>query len=365
MNFSAYLRDRAAYIVAYVAFAFLTVAVVQLDLRLAGASLRYVNVLYLLLLGVVGLSLLLWYDWLRQRRFFDRLREVAAGADLDAAVALAEPVTHEQELVRQAWERLNARLQEELAAERERGAARVAIVSQWAHHMKTPISVIDLLLQTAARLPADPALAQVLASIAEENEHLDAQLQMLLSVNRLDDFAADLHVDKVDLVALARAVVNDNRRAFIAHRVYPRIEEPQQQALPPELLQVETDAKWMRLVLQQIVSNAIKYAARPDGEGRVRIGFSRHGRDVVLEVEDNGVGIPPEDLERVFDPFFTGANGRRYPRATGMGLYLAREACRRLGHGITITSTPGAGTCVRLRFFLDRTLHAGWRPAKK
>lgn len=364
LSFKDFLRDRAAYIAAYIIFGVLTVAVVQLDLWISGGSLRYVNIGYILLLGCVGLALFLLYEYRRQKTFYQRLLEVASAEELDVLAALETPKTEEQRLFSDAWHRLNARLQTELAKERERGMKRVAMISRWAHHMKTPVSVIALELQKAAKLPADPGLSAILSSIAEENGRLDALLQMLLNLNRLDDFAADLKVEKVDLLALARQVINDHRRAFIAHRVYPKIEQPDPKELPPELLTVSSDAKWLRLILEQIVSNAIKYSSRPDREGRVHVRFEREGGGVVLEVADDGVGIAPEDLGRVFEPFFTGANGRMNARSTGMGLYLAREACLRLGHEIHIDSTPGEGTRVRLRFAPDATIYAGLSPLR-
>jgi len=370
VKLSHFLRDRAAYIAAYLIFGFVVVAVVQLDLAISGASLRYVNVAYLLLLGLVGLFLFLLYEYRRSRGFCRSLEEAAAADDLDALGALEKPASLEQRLVYDAWQRLNARLQSELAKERERSAKRVAMISQWAHHMKTPVSVIHLELDKAANLAGElgsrapgPELRALLASIAEENARLDALLQMLLNLNRLDDFSGDLRVEKVDLLALARRVVNDHRRAFIAHRVYPTVEEPGPGQCPASGLTVESDPKWLRLILEQVLTNAIKYSARPDREGSVRIRFERLGDGgVVLEVADDGIGIAPEDLGRVFEPFFTGANGRMNARATGMGLYLAREACRRLGHEIRIASAPGQGTRVRLYFAPERTLHAGLSP---
>src|SRR5690606_17929341 len=138
-----------------------------------------------------------------------------------------------------------------------------------------------------------------------------------------------------------RKFINDHRREFIIHRVFPRLELQQggTQVQEPDVTHwlVETDRKWLRFVLEQIVSNALKYASPTDaGHGRATF-IIRHDErepEMVLEVVDNGIGIPPEDLPRVFDPFFTGHAGRHYPQSTGMGLYLAREVCRRLGHSI-------------------------------
>lgn len=81
-----------------------------------------------------------------------------------------------------------------------------------------------------------------------------------------------------------------------------------------------SDAKWLRFVLEQLLSNASKYSSRPDRDGQVIFRLSHAGGETLLEVADNGIGIPPEDLGRVFDPFFTGSNGRDYPQSTGLGL---------------------------------------------
>lgn len=256
----------------------------------------------------------------------------------------------------QAWQRLYSRLRAELTAEQERGRRHLELVSQWAHHMKTSVAVIDLELQRLGRSAGAAEVTTALASIGEENQRLSHALQMLLNTVRLQDFAADFKVERVDLPEQVRQLINDHRREFIAHRVYPTLELPaggsggegagEHVAASPWHWQVETDVKWLRFALEQIVSNAVKYSSR-GGVDRGQVKFIiRHDDDepaVVLEIVNNGIGIPPEDVPRVFNPFFTGAAGRRFPRSTGMGLYLAREVCRRLGHPVLVESTPWPG----------------------
>lgn len=357
MRFTAFLRDRLVYIVAYSAFGALALTVVQLDLSLSGASLQHVNLLYVFVLGAAGLLLFLWWEHRRQAPFWRHLGRLTGSEPPEQLAVLPSPPTAEGELFAEAWGRLYARLSGELATERERGQRNISLVTQWAHHMKTPVSVIDLLLQQA-RPEEWPAEARTLVqSVAEENERLQHSLAMLLNMVRLEDFTQDFRAERVDLLALVRQVVNDRRREFIARRVYPRVE-----AGGAEAFLVESDAKWLRFVLEQVVSNALKYATRAGGgEGHVTIRLRRGEDGAVLEIDDDGVGIPPEDLGRVFDPFFTGLNGRAFPQATGMGLYLAREVCRRLGHGISVESVRGQGTTVRLRFAAPQTLFAGLR----
>ncbi|MFO7265752.1 MAG: HAMP domain-containing sensor histidine kinase [Bacillota bacterium] len=357
----AFLRDRLPYILFYAAFGLSSAAVVQLDLTLQGASLQFANVAYLVLLGFAGLVAFLLVDYRRQAPFYQRLARVGRDATPEEMSILETPRTLEQRVYADAWATLFARLQTEFAGERVRTQQRLHFLSQWAHHMKTPVAVIDLELQKARRDGlADPEA--FIASIAEEIDRIQRSLQALLNAIRLDQFAADLKLEPVHLPSLARQVVNDYRRAFIAHRVFPRL-EPAGPDVPEERLTVHSDAKWLRLVLEQIIGNAVKYAARPEGDGHVTIRFALEEGDTVLEVEDDGIGIPPEDLGRVCEPFFTGAAGRAYPGSTGLGLYLAREICRRLGHRLTIDSQPGRGTCVRIRFARDPSIYAPLRDA--
>lgn len=376
MSLRSFLAGRWPFIAAYAGFALLAGAVVQLDLRLSGARLRPDNVLYILILGLVVLLAALWVDYRRQSSFTGHLARVTGSEDLDDLGVLPEPRTPEHELFIQAWQRLYGRLRAELSAEQERGRRHIELVSQWAHHMKTPVAVIDLELQRlgrstgpAGRDPAgaDPAgTPDALASIAEENQRLSHALQMLLNMVRLQDFAADFRVERVDLAELVRRLINDHRREFIVHRVYPRLElsggEHGDGAPAPSAWQVETDAKWLLFALEQIVSNAIKYTAGA-GVDQGQVTFILRHDDyepaVVLDIIDNGIGIPAEDLPRVFKPFFTGAAGRRVPQSTGMGLYLVGEVCRRLGHPVTIDSAPDQGTRVSIRFPGSRAIFAG------
>lgn len=359
-TFGAFLRDRRLYIIVYAAFGLLTAVIVQLDLWLHGSSLAYANLAYILVLGFIGLLVFLAHDYRRQKAFYAQLAQGFEKESLDQLSVLASPITIEQQLFAEAWSSLYSRLNTAFSEERYRTRRRIHFLSQWAHHMKTPVAVIDLELQKARKDPAQPQA--LVESIAEENERLSQSLQALLHTIRLDDFTSDFKVEPVYLPDLVRRVVNDYRHAFITHSVFPKVEAPEDDNLAQQLLTVYSDAKWLRLVLEQLISNAIKYSAEEGREGRVTVTFSQEGGSTVLTVADNGVGIPPEDMGRIFDPFFTGAAGRKHATSTGLGLYLAREACDRLGHSLTVRSTPGEGTHVRIGFQRDSSIFAGISP---
>lgn len=350
-----FLRDRLLYIAFLIGFGVLALAVVQFDLWLSGAALRMGSLLYVALFGLIALLLFLLVDYQRQAAFYRQLAAFTGEEELDQLGLFPEGQTEEQRLFQRAFLALYGRLRAELTAEQRRGEQTIHLISQWAHHMKTPVAVIDLELQKARKRDATAEVEGLLSSLTEENLRLRNSLHALLNMVRLQDFAADLKVERIDLPALVRQLVNEQKRAFIAHRVYPKVESP----TPDQPLTVQSDAKWLQFVLEQVVSNAIKYAARPDREGQVQFRFRREGEDLLLEIADDGIGIPPEDLGRLFAPFFTGINGRLHRQATGMGLYLAREVCQRLGHRITVASQRGEGTQVTIRFLGSRSIFAG------
>ena len=114
---------------------------------------------------------------------------------------------------------------------------------------------------------------------------------------------------------------------------------------------VLTDAKWMEFMLNQIVNNSIKYKDKTKAESYIKISTEEDKKCIVLEILDNGIGINASDLPRVFDKSFTGENGHEYSKATGMGLYIVKKLCDKLGHAITIESVKGEYTRVKITFY--------------
>lgn len=224
--------------------------------------------------------------------------------------------------------------QEQLNVQVRRMDQHIEFMNRWVHQMKTPLSVIQLTLQDID----DDAVAD---SIQEELERLRKGLEMVLYTSRLDSFEDDFRVEPTLLRQAVSEVVTENRRLFIRRGIRPDIQVD-------EALTVYTDAKWLRFMLSQIITNAVNYTS---GTGKsVTISSYRQGKDYVLQITDQGIGISPEDLKRVFNPYFTGERGRQYHESTGMGLYLVREICARLGHKVELQSSLGEGTLLRLIF---------------
>lgn len=225
------------------------------------------------------------------------------------------------------------RYQEQVHAYERKQREHVTFMNQWVHQMKTPLSVIHLTVQEED----DPRLE----SIREEADRIGKGLEMVLYMSRLETFEHDFRVEPVSLKKIANDAIHENKRLFIRHYVYPKVQ------IEDELV-VHSDAKWLVFVVNQLITNAIRYSSGT--REHVTVSARMHGEDVVLEVSDRGVGISKTDLNRVFRPFFTGENGRKFSESTGMGLYLVKEVCDRLGHFIELESKQGVGTTVRIVF---------------
>ncbi|MGA8943233.1 MAG: sensor histidine kinase [Thermoactinomyces sp.] len=209
----------------------------------------------------------------------------------------------------------------------------ITFITQWVHQMKTPISVIHLLVQEEDH----PRFR----SIQDELDRLRKGLEMVLYASRLNQFEHDFLVEPIRLSKLVQQVISENRRLFIGNRVYPDL-------LVPKDLLIYSDEKWLAFVLNQLITNAVRYSA---GKGnRITFYAGSQGEKAFLEVRDQGIGIPAQDLRRVFEPYYTGQRGREFRESTGMGLYLVRKVCDQLEHQVELESEEGVGTVVRIFF---------------
>ncbi|SIT91062.1 sensor histidine kinase [Edaphobacillus lindanitolerans] len=205
-------------------------------------------------------------------------------------------------------------------------------MNQWVHQMKTPLSVITLLLQEE-EIDRD--------AIGTETDKIRRGLETVLLTARLGTFERDMHISRADLGSLVREAISDHKKLFISNRVYPV-------SSVGEELAVTTDPKWMKTIIAQFITNAVKYSPEPGSH--VYFTAERTDEGIRLTVRDEGIGIPASDLNRVTKAFFTGENGRLTGESTGMGLFIAKEVCDQLGHPLSIESTPGEGTALSILF---------------
>ncbi|MBE1447055.1 sensor histidine kinase [Paenibacillus sp. OAS669] len=348
-----FISDRLGYIIIYLVNIALALCVVELALQPQGVSLQTDNIVYIIILSLAGVCTYLLIDYVRQREYFLRLSGIRKHHEpMERISGLPVGVKKEQMIMMELMHELYSGCEERLAQYRKQQEQHDVFIRQWVHQMKTPVSVIDLLTQKTESSEEHVPLT-VLQSIQEENDRLAHGLDMMLQTARLEKFELDVHVKQVNLEQTIRSVINEHKRACIRRGVYPKL------TVEADVRFVETDEKWIAVIIRQIVTNAIKYAKRTadPADKQLEIKLSKGKDGVCASFSDTGIGIPEQDLPRVFEPFFTGENGRKVGESTGMGLYLVKELCRKLGHRVQIASIEGEGTTVTLHFPPSSVLH--------
>lgn len=202
----------------------------------------------------------------------------------------------------------------------------------WVHEIKTPIASTKLLIENNNN--------EVTKKIDMQIDKIENFVEQVLYYSRSDEVGKDYIIKEVNLNNIVKKVVKRNYRDFIIKKIILQLEEIDEI--------VYCDAKWVEFILNQIIGNSIKYIQGRQGE--IKITSQKLANSVILTVEDNGVGILERDINRVFEKGFTGENGRKFGKSTGMGLYLCRKLCLRLGMQINISSKLNEGTKVSLIF---------------
>lgn len=335
MGFGAYIADRLVPLVVGVvalAFAALVMTVYGLD---AAATAFVCGVL------VLAAAVALLLDWLHRRVFYQRLSDVLDSLDETylATELLDRPGFLEGELFYDALDRESKAMRDHVAAARRERREYREYVETWVHEIKTPIAAAHLV----ARNNPSPEMDAVDAEL----DAIEGYVEQALYYSRGTSLDRDFQIREVVLADVVRDALRHKARTLIGARVAPVLGELD--------AVVHADPKWLSFVLGQVLVNAAKYR-REDGEqGHVRIWAERRetGLDswvTLLVLADDGIGVPAADVGRVFDKGFTGENGRRFARSTGMGLYLVRELCEKMGVSVWMESEEGAGATVFLSF---------------
>ncbi len=206
-------------------------------------------------------------------------------------------------------------------------------IEQWIHEIKTPITAMKLLCENHRT----DWTKELLLELEKTNRFTEQALYFARSEYTEKDYS----VREMALAQVVHQAIADNKYLLLQNGMRLEVKEIQDT--------VYSDEKWVRFILNQLIANAVKYRA---GQPVLRFSTCRQQDQVVLMVEDNGIGISPADLPRIFEKGFTGQNGRIVHQSTGIGLYLCKRLCEKLGIGISANS-EGKGTTISLSFHIN------------
>lgn len=201
----------------------------------------------------------------------------------------------------------------------------------WVHQIKTPIATMKMILESEDTEEHRELLAELF--------RVEQYVEMVLSYLRLGNQTSDYLFKEYDLDQIIRQAVRKYAPQFVRRRI--------QLIYHPVEIKVLTDEKWLLFIIEQILSNSIKYT--PQGSVTITV-----TSDKILKITDTGIGIAPEDVPRIFEKGFTGYNGRLNKKSTGLGLYLCKKAADKLSHKISAESSPRIGTTISIDLHTEK-----------
>ena len=281
-------------------------------------------VIYPTLLCVVLGIIVMVFDFLRVKKEHEALSSIRSMTDV-----IAETLPKMDGIKDEDYQQILRLLSEEHSNYRtqtnRKYADMIDYYTVWAHQIKTPIASMRLHLQNE-----DSALSRTLIS---DLHRIEQYVEMVLTFLRLNSESTDYVIKEYDLDKIIKQAVRKFSSDFIGRKLSLVYE--------PLNTTVITDEKWLSFVIEQVLSNALKYTPA----GSITISLEN---EKTLRIRDTGIGIAPEDLPRIFENGYTGYNGRADKKASGIGLYLCKRICSNLGHTITARSTVDIGTTIEI-----------------
>ncbi len=330
--FINFVKDKLALFVIYFANSLLLIVFFKLSVS------SKIEILYPLCISVFLFLILFFIEWFKYKTFNESLIKSASNPYISIKSS-----TNEQAAVCSVLDTIHSNYSNIIDGLNSDLQNKRRFLSQWVHCMKTPISVIDLIIQKNSSENTD--IKEALMNIQSENYKLSSSLDQALSYMRIDEFSKDYEPQTVDLAASIKNIINNRKSQFIYNNVFPKVNNSSNEIIP-----VLTDSKWNEVMIDQFISNAIKYSFSGNEAKNIYIEIYKKDSNVILSIKDEGIGIPPYDMNRIFEPFFTGENGRKSRNSTGIGLYICSVIAEKLGHKINIESQEGHGTTVTISY---------------
>lgn len=295
-------------------------------------------ILFIVIINGAGILIYHIFDYLRKKQYYNEIKENMESLDKKYLISevIEEGTFTESKLIYDVICKSNKAMNDEIG-EFKRGINDYReYIELWVHEIKTPIATCKLLIENNE--------SPLTESIGEEVCKLENYIDQALFYTRSNTIEKDYIIKEMSLSSCVNKVLNNNADSLIKKKVKISLGDLEKQ--------VYSDSKWIEFILGQIISNSIKYMNKEHKE--LKIYCNENSKYVILNIEDNGAGISEKDISRVFDKGFTGENGRKFGKSTGIGLYLCKKLCKKLGLDITLISEEGKFTRVSIIFPINR-----------
>lgn len=290
----------------------------------------------LIIMGLYVISIII--EYFKRKKFYDNLLKMLE--ELDEKYLITEiiktPNFLEGQIFKNSLEQIDKSMLENVNKYKYMTEDYKEYIELWIHEIKIPIATSKMVIENNKNA--------ITKSIDEELDKVENYIEQALFYARSNTVEKDYYIRKVVLKEIVNESIKKNKSSLIQEKISIDIHDLE--------IEVNTDNKWIVFILNQIIQNSIKYRKK---ENSVMEIYANQGKEnVILYIKDNGIGIKQGEIIRVFEKGFTGTNGRlSNKKSTGIGLYLCKKLCNKLGIGIELNSVQNEGTEVKLVFPKD------------
>ena len=332
MDFKLFLREKASTILLLL-FGLITIEIFLMAYNVGMFIKIYIP---LIIIGLYMISIII--EYFKRKKFYDNLLKILE--ELDEKYLITEiiktPNFLEGQIFKNSLEQIDKSMLENVNKYKYMTEDYKEYIELWIHEIKIPISASKMVIENNKNA--------ITKSMDEELDKVENYIEQALFYARSNTVEKDYYIRKVVLKEIVNESIKKNKSSLIQEKISIDIHDLD--------IEVNTDNKWIVFILNQIIQNSIKYRKK---ENSVIEMYANQGKEnVILYIKDNGIGIKQGEITRVFEKGFTGTNGRlSNKKSTGIGLYLCKKLCNKLGIGIELNSVQNEGTEVKLVFPKD------------
>lgn len=332
MSILEYIKERKAIIIIN-NFLFILVAI-----TLIAANINIWLIVLIFSTWIIPLITNILIEYFKQNKFYNDMISILEKLDKKYLLpeVIEEPDFLEGKIVYDILKETNKNMNENVKHFKNKQIEYREYIETWVHEIKTPIASTKLILENNE--------SEIASKVSYEIKKIESFIEQVLYYSKSEDVSKDYIIKEFNLSEAVKIAIRNNSRDFINKKITLEFNEID--------IMVFSDIKWISFIINQLIGNAIKYSEK--GKGKVKIYSKSNENSNSLIIEDNGVGINERDIDRVFEKGFTGENGRLFGKSTGMGLYLCKSLCDKLGLGIKLESKENKGTKVEIIFPLGK-----------
>ena len=332
MDFKLFLREKASTILLLL-FGLITIEIFLMAYNVGMFIKIYIP---LIIIGLYMISIII--EYFKRKKFYDNLLKMLE--ELDEKYLITEiiktPNFLEGQIFKNSLEQIDKSMLENVNKYKYMTEDYKEYIELWIHEIKIPIATSKMVIENNKNA--------ITKSIDEELDKVENYIEQALFYARSNTVEKDYYIRKVFLKEIVTESIKKNKSSLIQEKISIDIHDLE--------IEVNTDNKWIVFILNQIIQNSIKYRKKENSVIEI---YANQGKEnVILYIKDNGIGIKQGEITRVFEKGFTGTNGRlSNKKSTGIGLYLCKKLCNKLGIGIELNSVQNEGTEVKLVFPKD------------